>query len=516
MDITDREMLARTLMAEAGNQGYGGQIAAGSVIMNRVGGGGYGNGLRGVILQPGQFSAWNSLTGYAGGEQGQDMPNIRPSAEVYKATDDLLSGRYTDPTGGALNYYNDKVSNPNWGEARSGGEWRRIGDHLFGTAGSAQAVGGGAMAALGRQSNTGGQRMAMQPTQRQGILGALGIQKQDRNAQGDTALPFYQRDDFKDTMGKLAVGFNSLTLRPDQNLAANVRENRQERQTNQRASQSMEWLSRQPNSEAYIEMLRAGAPVGEVLQAYQAEVSGGNAPSGVRGLRMQAEDAGLVPGTPEYQTFMLNGGGNPATYRALVMQAKAAGYEPGTPEFERFMASRGAFEKTAQAAEAKNRTDDEQQLIVMTRNMPGLYEVVDELADLASVATYTAAGLAADNVARQLGQPMSEGAKARAAYIATVDNQILPLLRQTFGAAFTAAEGDRLRATLGNDKGSPEEKMATLNAFIRAKQREIAALGGELPERPVAISPVAPATPAGPVAPRTDADLLKQYGVPSK
>ena len=243
MDITDREMLARTLMAEAGNQGYGGQIAAGSVIMNRVGGGGgYGNGLRGVILQPGQFSAWNSLTGYAGGEQGQDMPNIRPSAEVYKATDDLLSGRYTDPTGGALNYYNDKVSNPNWGEARAGGEWRRIGDHLFGTAGSAQAGGGGAMAALGRQSNTGGQRMAMQPTQRQGILGALGIQKQDRNAQGDTALPFYQRDDFKDTMGKLAVGFNSLTLRPDQNLAANVRANRQERQTDQTRNKTVEYL----------------------------------------------------------------------------------------------------------------------------------------------------------------------------------------------------------------------------------------------------------------------------------
>ena len=368
-------------------------------------------------------------------------------------------------------------------------------------------------AALGRQSNTGGQRMAMQPTQRQGILGALGIQKQDRNAQGDTALPFYQRDDFKDTMGKLAVGFNSLTLRPDQNLAANVRANRQERQTNQRASQSMEWLSRQPNSEAYIEMLRAGAPVGQVLQAYQAEVSGGNAPSGIRGLRMQAEDAGLVPGTPEYQTFMLNGGGNPAAYRALVMQAKAAGYEPGTPEFERFMASRGAYEKTAQAEEARNRTDDEQQLIVMTRNLPGLYDVVDELADLASVATYTATGLAADNLARQLGQPMSEGATARAAYIATVDNQILPLLRQTFGAAFTAAEGDRLRATLGNEKGSPEEKMATLNAFIRGKQREIVALGGELPERPVAASPVAPDTPVtgGGAAVPAPGDIVDGY-----
>ena len=183
-------------------------------------------------------------------------------------------------------------------------------------------TGADAMAALGRQSNTGGQRMAMQPTQRQGILGALGIQKQDRNAQGDTALPFYQRDDFKDTMGKLAVGFNSLTLRPDQNLAANVRANRQERQTNQRASQSMEWLSRQPNSEAYIEMLRAGAPVGQVLQAYQRDVSGGA--DGVQSSTALPDQSGVVMTMRDGSIVVKTIGGETLTGQAALDFARTA------------------------------------------------------------------------------------------------------------------------------------------------------------------------------------------------
>ena len=115
MALNDRELLARTLQAEAGNQGFGGMIAAGSVIMNRLGSNGS---LRNVILKPGQFSAWNSVTGYAGGEQGQNM-DFTPSAEAYKAADALLSGNYQDPTGGATHYYNPSISTPSWGQSRT-------------------------------------------------------------------------------------------------------------------------------------------------------------------------------------------------------------------------------------------------------------------------------------------------------------------------------------------------------------------------------------------------------------
>jgi len=325
-----------------------------------------------------------------------------------------------------------------------------------------------------------------QPPQQQprGILEMFGVQKMDPEAQGETALPFYQRPTFSNLMGDLAVGFNSMRLRPDEGLAQRIGGRRQQREQQAQTNRSIEYLSQQPGSEPFIEMIRAGGQVPAVLQAYQAAVTGGKDPTAIRSLRMQAADAGLTPGTPEYQEFMLYEGGAPSNFRSLDMQARAAGYEPGTPDYKRFMASRGAFEETAQAAQATAETAEAQQLIEMTRNLPGLYGVVDELSALADVATYTAAGRVADELAKQTGQPMSEGGKARAAYIATVDNQILPLLRQTFGAAFTAEEGNRLRSTLGNENASPEEKKATLDAFIRQKQREVVALGGSLPERP--------------------------------
>jgi len=118
-------------MAEAGGEGFDGLLAAGSVIANRVGHEGYGNSLRDVIMAPGQFSAWNSVTGYAGGEGGLNMDTITPNELAYKATDTILSGNYQDPTGGATHYYNPAVADPAWGK-RGGGNWYTIGNHVFG------------------------------------------------------------------------------------------------------------------------------------------------------------------------------------------------------------------------------------------------------------------------------------------------------------------------------------------------------------------------------------------------
>ena len=154
---TDRILLARTLQAEAGNQGFDGMIAAGSVISNRMRQSG--KPLSDVILADGQFSAWNGVTGYAGGEQGQNM-NFQPDAEALEAADAILSGEFADPTGGATHYYADGISDPDWGQ-RAGGDWTRIGDHLFGNAGGFnstasarnQQIGNDTMAALGLPNN---------------------------------------------------------------------------------------------------------------------------------------------------------------------------------------------------------------------------------------------------------------------------------------------------------------------------------------------------------------------------
>ena len=57
--------------------------------------------------------------------------------------------------------------------------------------------------------------------------------------------------------------------------------------------------------------------------------------------------------------------------------------------------------------------------------------------------------------------------------MAIVNNQVLPLLKQTFGGAFTVAEGEALKATLGDPNSDPEEKSAQIDAFIDSKVREI-------------------------------------------
>lgn len=113
--------------------------------------------------------------------------------------------------------------------------------------------------------------------------------------------------------------------------------------------------------------------------------------------------------------------------------------------------------------------------------MPGLRSVIDELTSLADTATYTQSGQVMDSVKRELGLPVGEGAIDRASYIAIVDNQVLPLLKDTFGAAFTVAEGQSLRATLGDPNKSPQEKKAILDAFIQQKERDVAAMQRKAP-----------------------------------
>jgi spore germination cell wall hydrolase CwlJ-like protein len=133
-DMGDAEILALTLQAEAGGEGFDGMLAAGSVIMNRADSGNYGgNNVRDVIMKPGQFSAWNGVTGYAGGEGAIDMDRLKPTKAALKAAEQLLSGQYEDVTGGATHYYNPAVASPKWG-GQAGKGWTDIGNHRFGKA----------------------------------------------------------------------------------------------------------------------------------------------------------------------------------------------------------------------------------------------------------------------------------------------------------------------------------------------------------------------------------------------
>jgi len=135
-----------------------------------------------------------------------------------------------------------------------------------------------------------------------------------------------------------------------------------------------------------------------------------------------------------------------------------------------------AYDTASGSAGAKSDAETKSEYSSITSKMPGLYSVVDRLKDLADKATYTIPGQIVDWGLNQAGAKPREGAVARAEYTAIVDNQILPLLRDTFGAQFTQEEGARLSKTLGDPDKSPVEKQALLRAFIEQKERDISAL----------------------------------------
>ena len=336
---------------------------------------------------------------------------------------------------------------------------------------------------------------AMNAAQPRGLLSSLGIQRMQEGAEGETGQRFYERESFKDTAATLSQAFAALGGDPAiQKFASNIASQRTEAKAR---NKTVEYL-RQSGRNELADLVERG-----MIGAKDAATAmiGGETPAAFRALEYQAEAAGLAKGTPEYQQFMLSGGGAPATYRALEMQAEAAGFEKGTPEFKEFMATRGAglqagAKQTATnlaqtetggeaarvvaagAAQGKLDVEKSSDLSEMERNLGSLRVTVDKLSALSDQATYTALGRASNEVRKQLGLEPSEGAVARAEYIAVVDNQILPLLRQTFGAAFTAKEGDTLRATLGDPDKTPAEKKVVLDAFIAQKERDYAALTG--------------------------------------
>ena len=129
---TDRDYLAAAIASEAGGEPIEGQYGVGNVIMNRVNSGRYPGSIRDVIMQPGQFSAFNGVTGYAGGEGANDAWR-NPGAQFYELADTLIGGYASDLTNGALNYYNPSVASPAWGGAGFAPIIPGSG-HVFGTA----------------------------------------------------------------------------------------------------------------------------------------------------------------------------------------------------------------------------------------------------------------------------------------------------------------------------------------------------------------------------------------------
>lgn len=122
----------------------------------------------------------------------------------------------------------------------------------------------------------------------------------------------------------------------------------------------------------------------------------------------------------------------------------------------------------------------------MNAALPGLKDTVNTLRELAPIATSTFGGRLFNAAVKESGFGTTKGATARAKFTAIVNNQVLPLLKPTFGAAFTVQEGETLKATLGDPNASPQEKMAQLDAFITQKIRDIETKEAQLGQTPSA------------------------------
>tara|TARA_R110002126_G_scaffold168111_2_gene316565 strand:- start:1801 stop:2973 length:1173 start_codon:yes stop_codon:yes gene_type:complete len=109
----------------------------------------------------------------------------------------------------------------------------------------------------------------------------------------------------------------------------------------------------------------------------------------------------------------------------------------------------------------------------MTAALPGVRDAVSQLRELAPLTTTTWGGKVWDAAVKQTGFGATKGSTAAAKFQAIVDNQVLPLLKPTFGGSFSVQEGESLKATLGDVNASAEEKLATLDAFINQKERDI-------------------------------------------
>lgn len=130
-------------------------------------------------------------------------------------------------------------------------------------------------------------------------------------------------------------------------------------------------------------------------------------------------------------------------------------------------------EKAITTVTGRETGGEQAELSTMEANLPNLHNIVGKLGKLGQIATYTSAGKARDILLRESGMGMSEGGIARKEYMSMVSNEILPLLRITFGAAFTVPEGKELKSTLGDPDATPAEKNAVLKSFINSKIEQI-------------------------------------------
>jgi len=136
MNVTDkdRDVLARTLWAEARGEGLAGMVAVAWTIRNRVNDGKdrswWGEGYAGVCQKPWQFSCWNANDPNYPFLTGMKMIPFRELAQCRIAADQVVDGKVPDPTGAATHYYATTMPKPpKWVVGAK--QTLKLGHHIF-------------------------------------------------------------------------------------------------------------------------------------------------------------------------------------------------------------------------------------------------------------------------------------------------------------------------------------------------------------------------------------------------
>ena len=298
---------------------------------------------------------------------------------------------------------------------------------------SPSRIAGDAMDALGITMNA---NRPPQPAQPQGLLGFLGMQRQDQSAGGETAMPFYQRPTFQDFAGRAAQAFNTLRLRPDDQLGAVIKDRREGRQEEARASRTTDWLSQQPGSEAYVEAIRGGADPGAVLMEYQAARTRAAAP------------ADQTSAIQNYE-YMIAQGEDPAAAREIAFGGGGVNVNLGEGTD---IASESAKHLAQQAVDYSTQG---QAAATLSQDL----DVLNALADVQS--TGPLAGRFAE-----MFPDLNDADAVRDAIVKRVG----PSLRAEGSGSTSDIEYEGMLASLGSLKYTPEANRALISIFIRRSQ----------------------------------------------
>lgn len=146
-NLSDIDVMARTLWGEARGEGRGGMIAVAWVILNRLRDRRWPTSIMEVCKQPWQFSCWNGLIHPNHSDANfRAMELLTPRhesldrewtgtfrdeafVEAWAICFDILLERIEDPTGGSAHYFRKGTVVPSWAQGRTPAAV--IGHHLF-------------------------------------------------------------------------------------------------------------------------------------------------------------------------------------------------------------------------------------------------------------------------------------------------------------------------------------------------------------------------------------------------